>query len=180
MRSKYLAIGTGLLLVAGACSLHARSGVAPLGLVTWPTPRTCPTQRTSSITTAEKQAILCAEAFVRRNGYTLASAIGDSAQIASESIELARSFAHLLEQRHGTLQSTAYGVCRDSVWAGFTVVFAYRPERFPDSASEANQRTSSRAVTMDSAYQHLRVEHREMALATVDQGRHGCHRSRGQ
>jgi hypothetical protein len=31
---------------------------------------------------------------------------------------------------------------------------------------------------MDSAYAHLRVEHREMALATVDQAHHGCRRLR--
>ena len=174
--SKSLSVGLGLLASATACSLSQREQHETLALASWPTPRACPVQPASGVGAAEQQAVLCAEAFVRRNGYTVAPPTNDTAQIASESIELAESFADLFQQRRGKLQPTAYGVCRGSGWRGYTVVFPYRPEGYRDGVAQAELRTGARAVTMDSAYRDLRVEHRTMALATVDEGLHGCRR----
>ena len=71
-----------------------------------------------------REAALCAEAFVTRQGYTSA-AVTDTVGLYAEFIEPGESWVAVLANRHGMLPSAATWVCRlDSV---FQVVFPYLP-----------------------------------------------------
>jgi hypothetical protein len=116
----------------------------------------------------EGVAILCAEAFVARNGYTDAPAVSDTGQLAFESIELERSLTALLARRRSTLESNAYGVCPlGAVGPGLTVVFRYHG---------ATVRRTGRAVTMTAGFDSLRVQHRDFILANVADSGAACSR----
>jgi hypothetical protein len=113
----------------------------------------------------QRRAIRCAEEFITRNGYTDRAPTVDSAQIAHEPIEFGTDLRTELQQRHSTLEERAFGVCsgspRDST--GFTVVFRYRTNS-----------GAARAVTMDSLFARLRVEHQDFLPSAVAQRKYGC------
>jgi hypothetical protein len=95
--------------------------------------------------------VRCAEWFVSRNGYTDLPPVADSAQLAHESIELAQPAAALVAARRNTLARRAALVCAGAKRAaGYTVAFL---------APGDTTAGSGRAVTMDTAFADLRVEH---------------------
>ncbi|HEY0779783.1 MAG TPA: hypothetical protein VGD56_17580 [Gemmatirosa sp.] len=105
------------------------------------------------------RAVTCAEAFVARNGYTdLAPA--DATQLADESIEVGTTTVEVLASRRGTLARRAAAVCRGTpgAAAGYTVAFAAAGDR---------ARRYGTAVTMDSAFGQLRVQHQGVQLGAV-------------
>jgi hypothetical protein len=166
-----------LVIIAIACTVFPRPARESLTRAAWPTPHTCPSGMPHSADAAEKHAVACAEAFIRRNGYTEARPISDSTQLAAESYELpVRSLAELLEMRRGSLVSRAYGVCRLSGWHAYTVVFRLPLRDTLDVRSEVARQTTGRAITMDSTYQHVTMQHRDFSIAAIDQPHQGCHR----
>lgn len=133
--------------------------------IAWPTPRTCRIEQ--SKLPAADAAVLCAERFISRNGYTQEPLVSDEAQIASESIEWSRSVREMLASRRGTLEPQAYGICDHGHWqdSGYTVVFRYAGGEAPDR---------SRAVTMTPEFGDLRVEHPDFIADVVTRRAHGC------
>jgi hypothetical protein len=128
--------------------------------------RCLPSSRLES--SREGVAILCAEAFVARNGYTDAPPVSDTTQLAFESIEWKRSLTALLAHRRNTLESSAYGVCPlGAVGPGLAVVFRYRADTV---------RSTGRAVTMTAGFDSLRVQHRDFILANVADSGAACSR----
>jgi hypothetical protein len=114
----------------------------------------------------ELVALLCAEAFVARNGYTDAPATGDTTQLAFESIEASQSAAQLLADRRNTLESRAYGLCPlGAAGPGLAVIFRYRADTL---------RPIGRAVTMTADLDSLRVQHRDFILANVADSGTAC------
>ena len=152
-----------LLLVAG-CRMPARSmeepaAVAVAELDPSGEPRRCGISLASG-TTAEEHAVRCAEWFVSRNGYTLLRP-ADPARVAREPLDSALSVDALLARRRGTLDPRAVAVCRtppDGTGFAFMVGFAYRAEYPPPNG---------RAVTMDSAFADLRMQHRGISLISA-------------
>jgi hypothetical protein len=111
-------------------------------------------------------AVLCAERFIARNGYTKEPPVGDPEQIASESIEWARNLEELLASRRGTLEPRAFGICdHGRSGPGYTVAFRYARARTPGRA---------RAVTMTPDLQGLRVEHADFRPEVLVRREHGC------
>src|SRR5215468_1101229 len=66
----------------------------------------------SSKAQTDSMAVLCAEWFVARNGYTDDPPTSDSAAIASESIEWSRGRPSWLTHRHNSLSAHASVICR--------------------------------------------------------------------
>ena len=93
----------------------------------------------------------CAEWFVARNGYTDLP-VADTSVIARESIEFHVTIRDLLAHRQNSLGRRAVVVCHRAKGRspGFTVGFLA-----PDPADSS----VGRAVTMDTAFRALRVEH---------------------
>ncbi|HKG93140.1 MAG TPA: hypothetical protein VKA84_14645 [Gemmatimonadaceae bacterium] len=104
----------------------------------------------------ESTAVRCAEWFVARNGYTDLP-VADTGAVASESIERAASVAELLAERRSSLSRRAAVVCRGARrGSGYTVGFT-DPARADTLVG--------RAVTMDTAFRALRVEHPDYLIA---------------
>ena len=104
----------------------------------------------------EDAAVRCAEWFVVRNGYT-DQPVADSSELASESIEHARSIGDLVADRRNSLSRYAAVVCRyGRRGPGYTVGF---------SAPGHPGGSLGRAVTMDTSFSDLRVEHVAYLLA---------------
>ena len=143
-----------------ACAADARASD-----LLWPTPRTCRIEQLKL--SAADAAVLCAERFIARNGYTQEAPVSDEAQIASESIEWARSIYELLASRRGTLEPRAYGICDSGHQSRrYTVVFRYAGGKSPDRA---------RAVTMTSEFTELRVQHQTFIIPdTTTRQQPGC------
>lgn len=166
-----------LLLLTTGCAVAHRPQRDRLASVQWPTANTCPAAPTTAAEGAEKEAVACAEAFIRRNGYTDAAPVHDSTQLAAESYPLPLGLAELLEMRRGSLEPRAYGVCRSTGWHAYTVVFRLASSGEDlDPRSEARRQTTGRAVTMDGSYQHVVMQHREFSIAAIDQPHQGCRR----
>lgn len=120
--------------------------------VAWPTPRTCEIDPTNAKGTGA--AVICAEHFVARNGYTMAEPITEKGELAPESIEWG-SIPEIPKGRRGTLEAKAHGICEGRPSGrGYTVVF-----RRPYGTE------SARAVTMTEAFDEIRVEHKDFSLA---------------
>jgi hypothetical protein len=114
--------------------------------------------------TPEVAAIQCAEAFIARNGYTQVEPTTTLELIASESVEDDTALSALLEHRHNQLGPSAIVVCPGRVIRrtepGWTVAFGVTKEYLPDSmAQRMGIRDLERAVTMDTTFGELRMEH---------------------
>jgi hypothetical protein len=93
----------------------------------------------------------CAEWFVAANGYT-DRAVVDTTLVVGAFLDVGSSASHWLPGRRNTLKARSEVVCPQS-WhsaKGYTVGFA--------SPSDT-VREYGRAVTMDEAFQHIRIEH---------------------
>ena len=111
-------------------------------------------------------AVRCAEWFIARNGY-IDRPVTDTAAMAPESIELGHSPLGWLAARHNTLAPRAVVVCRGAKRGpGFTVGFL-RP---------GSDTTVGRAVTMDTMFQALRVEHVDFSVARARADTSTCRR----
>ncbi|HZT59041.1 MAG TPA: hypothetical protein VFA21_10485 [Pyrinomonadaceae bacterium] len=110
---------------------------------------------------AEDKAVIVAEEFIRRNGYTTQPP--DRNNLSHETIETAESIDGILADRYNTLEPNAYGfVYGRKGKSGYTVLFRYT-NRTGDSSKEAG-----RAVTMDENFGNLRVEHQDFFLNKVE------------
>jgi hypothetical protein len=155
----------GLCVVTG-CGGDGRDDPRDGRLVRIDRVRCLPSSRLES--SREGVAILCAEAFVARNGYTDAPPVSDTTQLAFESIEFERSLTTLLAHRRNTLESNAYGVCPlGAVGPGLAVVFRHLGDTV---------RRTGRAVTMTAGFDSLRVQHRDFILANVADSGAACSR----
>lgn len=115
---------------------------------------------------ADEKAVRLAGEFIKRNGYTAASA--DKENLSHETVEFHNNIDELLELRHNTLQPKAYGFLREgrSKSKGWTVVFRYNRAMFKDMSDE-EYNSSGRAVTMDENFENLLVEHKDIFLKAV-------------
>ncbi|HEX8118614.1 MAG TPA: hypothetical protein VF521_15170 [Pyrinomonadaceae bacterium] len=112
---------------------------------------------------AEDRAVMTAEKFVRRNGYTRLPP--DRGNLSYETVERAGGVEGMLLHRFDTLEPDAYGFVYGggrNGKGGYTVVFRYT-NRMGDFSEEVG-----RAVTMDEDFQNLRVEHKDFFLEKVD------------
>ncbi|HYJ78046.1 MAG TPA: hypothetical protein VEW03_00390 [Longimicrobiaceae bacterium] len=114
--------------------------------------------------TAARYAIACAEAFVRRNGYTSIPPAADTTLLSTEPGDSVGSVAELLARRRDTLEADAFGVCVGENGEGYVVAFRYR------SGAQA----TARAVVMSAVFGDLRVYPRDFILALVPERREGC------
>ncbi len=110
-------------------------------------------------------AVACAEDFVRTNGYTDAPASSDSARLAYESIEWGSTTAEILSHRHNSLRPNADIVCFNA---------ASDTQRYLIVFLRSTDSTKARAVTMDSAYYHMRMQHRDVRLDYVSSHSPSC------
>ena len=113
-----------------------------------------------SYETPEEKAVRLAEEFVARNGYT--DLPPDRANLTGESIEWSSDVDMLLRLRRDSLERRAYGVRPVGKVGrpGWTVVFRHKEHDAPDN--------TGRAVTMDSDFRNLRVQHQDFFLAAVE------------
>lgn len=128
----------------------------------WPRPDVC---RPPDGLAGQAAAVECAEAFVARNGYTLAPPV-DSAELVLEFLECGGSVEELLACRRGTLESWAAVVCDGSAGRqGNTVAFQY---------ADQTVSRNGRAVTMSRGFTRLEIGHQDFLLADAMQGAFGC------
>jgi hypothetical protein len=122
----------------------------------------------------EEKAVRLAEEFIKQNGYTNASP--DKNNLSHETVEYYDNIDELLEQRHNTLASKAYGVLyrgRLGDDTGWTVVFRYSDksikelEKLPKSNLTSNPKLKGRAVTMNEHFENLLLEHKDFFLDKV-------------
>jgi hypothetical protein len=115
-------------------------------------------------------AVLCAEEFVRRNGYTGVPA-GDSADIAMETIEFYPNWKALLAARANSIEPSPAIVCNRRflrlVEPGYTVMFRYRKQM---TAPELSAYSFGRAVSMTADFRELRMEHQSIVLTDTIAG----------
>jgi hypothetical protein len=103
-------------------------------------------------------ALRCAEGFVARNGYT-DSIVEDTTHLSHEFIEVGRTAKAVLQYRRGSLTSHGVLLCHDRRdTPGFTVGFAAPG----DTAMKVG-----RAVTMDTAFGQLKIEHEGFLLGVA-------------
>ena len=160
-----------VLLTAGKCTgstRRAATSKADSSGTNAPDVRRCALS-TAPSGDAEDRAVACAEWFVARNGYTDASP-ADSAELAGEFIEYAPTVAKLLASRRNTLSRHAAVVCRGAPYGpGYTVGFA---------APDTREVDEGRAVTMDSTFAGLKVEHQGYRLNVALADSAHCRRRR--
>jgi hypothetical protein len=109
----------------------------------------------------ERQAVVCAERFIARQGYTQVSAAADTLAIVPEGIEWSDGVRAWVKGRHNSLRARAFGVCAADR-ARLYVVFL------------AIDGSSARAVTMDGSFGSLRMEHPNFPISNVRDRAHGC------
>lgn len=128
----------------------------------------------------EARAVRVAEEFVVQNGYTDSPA--DKSKIAHETVEFARNLDELLKMRANTLERKAYGILYKATGTkmgekGWTVVFREKnvSDDYYKSISQSTGKKITRenypigrAVTMDTNFQNLLVEHKVFPLQNVD------------
>jgi len=112
--------------------------------------------------TRESRAIQCAEWFIARQGYTDASPVTDTTQVAPEGIEWKRGALARLAARHATLEPHAFGVCEGED-GRFHVAFWGPGHGY------------ARGVTLDPRFGSLRVQHPDFNPEVVTERLHGCH-----
>jgi hypothetical protein len=117
-----------------------------------------PVERPESKNLSESAAVEKAEGFVIRNGYTIWPEFNN--KISFESVEWSTDTTRLLERRHNTLRTKAYGVRhgRKGNAPGWTVVFRRK------NGYEAG----GRAVTMNLDGSEIRMEHTDFRLNAVE------------
>ena len=101
------------------------------------------------------RAVVLAERFIARNGYTMATA---KPPIEHESLEYAQTDSEILASRRGTLNPKAYGYHRSDT--GWVVIFRH--------ARLAPGDSSGRAVTVTNTGRVLRVEHQDIMLTSAE------------
>ncbi len=126
------------IVALGAASLSAQEE----------TTRACAAGASSEA--ASEAARRCAEEFVARNGYTLASPASDTLLLVVESIEREASWADRLAERRGTLLTPA--ISSDCTDLGCTVIFDFAPPA----------QCAGRAVTMTAQFTQMQVQHRDI------------------
>jgi hypothetical protein len=110
--------------------------------------------------TPEEKAVRLAVEFVARNGYT--DLPPNRSNLSHETVETADGIEGMLLDRFDMLEPRAYGFAYGrSGGSGYTVVFRYT-NRMGDYSKEVG-----RAVTMDTDFQNLRVEHKDFFLRKV-------------
>jgi hypothetical protein len=115
---------------------------------------------------ADSIAVRCAERFIARNGYT-DLAVEDTSAISHESIEVGTTPKEVLEHRRGSLARHGVVLCHDRRDAsGFTVGFV---------APGDTSMKVGRAVTMDSTWGQIRMEHQDF-LPSAAAAMPGCAR----
>ncbi len=122
-----------------------------------------PTTPSPTLETSEMKARRIAEEFIVRNGYT--DLPPDKNHLSYETVEMADSLDQLLQWRHDTLEPKPYGLCyngRMGTKGGWTFVF-----RSKGQATEKNL-PLGRAVTMNSKFEDLLVEHKDFPLPNAD------------
>lgn len=133
----------------------------------WEEPRLCPFRAIPDADPAPV-AVKCAEAFVARNGYTLAPPAWGSAQLAEESFESGIFWQDILQRRRNSLEPKAAWVCAeasDRPDMAYTVVFHYRDRRVTAVA---------RMVTMDREFSGLRMQQQPVRLSALTDPDLGC------
>src|SRR5712692_6923658 len=93
-------------------------------------------------------ATVCAEEFIKANGYTVTLPASDSSLWATEGIEFASSWAEVFAHRHNTLLPNAEHAGCDSMTCGVT----FRLANAPDGCV-------LRVVTMTRHFTGMRVQH---------------------
>jgi hypothetical protein len=109
-------------------------------------------------------AVLCAEAFVRRNGFTSYPPVSDSTQWTLNWMESGRTPSEAVAKRRNRLQDNASGVCkRLELGSAYVVAFRNRSE----------DTTFGRLVAVDSSSFALKMAH-QPAFVTPFLARAGC------
>lgn len=152
-RAGYWFIATWLLIGAAA-------GCAPT-----PGPRECAVEVRGL--SPRDAAVRCAETFVARNGYTTAPATERLDRIAWETVEEPLPPAEIVALRRGELEPRAEWLCTLRFLRlrepGFTVGFRLRSTPLIDTLQMHRNfpslDTLLRAVTMDTMFSDLRMEH---------------------
>ena len=106
----------------------------------------------------QSEAVALAEQFIVQNGYT--DLPPDKTKLSYETIEWESNVDRMLKERHGTLESRAYGIVRGRKGgsAGWTVVFRYT------HPIDRRARSTGRAVTMNLDGSEPRLEHVDFFL----------------
>jgi hypothetical protein len=125
-------------------------------------PTACNFLNSETSLSVEERAVLAAEEFIRRNGYTDRPA--DPNSMVRESIEWWPGVEEALKFRHDTLRPKAFGLRYERRLGveGWTVVF-----RYTNRVGGARMNVG-RAVTMDEKFENLRVEHCDFFLDKVE------------
>jgi len=109
-------------------------------------------------TLTQSEAVALAEQFIAQNGYT--DLPPDKTKLTHETIEWESDVDTMLQQRHDTLERSAYGFRsgRKGSEQGWTVVFRYK------HPGDRRMQSNGRAVTMNLDGSKPRVEHVDFIL----------------
>ena len=117
-------------------------------------------------TLREADAIAIAEEFVRTNGY-VARKDADPVRANRESLDPDLPIEDLLNQRAGTLISSACGVSPSTEQEGWLVAFCYDPRQFtPSSDLERFVHSVGRGVFITAGGQPPQIVHQDLLLSS--------------